>query len=148
MQCFEWQSLISSTFLLQRSGESICNINQIITGQTPFGNTTVLGFRFPPELFVSLKNHLKFLIFLKIHHHVSISITIVSKLLEYVNISVLFMPNILSVSEVYKMYIFFVPEIRVRPSDKRYIYANESSNVSVAANQNHWRIVIILLEKG
>ena len=58
------------------------------------------------------------------------------------------MPNILSVSEVYKMYIFFVPEIRVRPSDKRYIYVNESSNASVAANQNHWRIVIMLLEKG
>ena len=146
MQCFEWQSLISSTFLIQRSGESICNINQIITGQTPFGNTTVRGFRFPPEQFVSLK--VKFLIFLKIHHHVSVSITIVSKLLEYVNISVLFMPNILSVSEVYKMYIFSVPAIRVRPSDKRYIYANESSNASVAANQNHWRIVIISLEKG
>ena len=73
---------------------------------------------------------------------------IVSKLLEYVNISVLFMPNILSVSEAYKMYIFSVPEIRVRPSGKRYIYANESSNTSFAANQNNWRIVIISLEKG
>ena len=148
MQCCEWQSLSSSTFLLQRSGESICNSNQIITGWTPFGNTTVLGLRFPPELLVSPKTILSFSFFRKIHHHVSISITIVSKLLEYVNISVLFMPNILSVSEVYKMYIFSVPEIRVRPSAKRYIYGNESSNTNFAANQNNWRIVIILLEKG
>jgi len=60
----------------------------------------------------------------------------------------IFMPNILSVSEVYKMYIFSVLEIRVRPSDKRYIYANKSSNTNFAANQNNWRIVIISLEKG
>ena len=58
------------------------------------------------------------------------------------------MPNILSVSEVYKMYIFSVPEIRVRPIDKRYIHANKSSNTNLAASQNNWRIVIILLEKG
>ena len=39
------------------------NSNQMVTGWTLFGNTTLLGLRFPPELFVSLKNHLKFLIF-------------------------------------------------------------------------------------
>ena len=64
----------------------------------------------------------------------------------------IFMPNILSFSEEYKMYIFSVPEIRVMPSDKRYIYANESSNINFAANQNNWRIVICyagnLLEDG
>ena len=54
----------------------------------------------------------------------------------------IFMPNILSFSEEYKMYTFSVPEIRVMPSDKRYIYANESSNTNFAANQNNWRIVI------
>ena len=58
------------------------------------------------------------------------------------------MPNILSVSEVYKMYTFSVPEIRVRPIDKGYIHANKSSNTNLAASQNNWRIVIILLEKG
>ena len=64
----------------------------------------------------------------------------------------IFMPNILSFSEVYKMYIFSVPEIRVRQSEKRYIYANESSNTNFSANQNNWRIVICyvgnLLEDG
>ena len=64
----------------------------------------------------------------------------------------IFMPNILSFSEVYKMYSFSVPEIRVMPSDKRYIYAKESSNTNFAANQNNWRIVICyagnLLEDG
>ena len=64
----------------------------------------------------------------------------------------IFMPNILSFSEEYKMYTFSVLEIRVVPSDKRYIYANESSNTNFAANQNNWRIVICyagnLLEDG
>ena len=64
----------------------------------------------------------------------------------------IFMPNILSFSEEYKMYTFSVPEIRVMRSDKRYIYANESSNTNFAANQNNWRIVICyarnLLEDG
>lgn len=45
------------------SWQCIWNSNQMVTGSTPCGSTAVLGLLFPPELFVSLRNHLKFLIF-------------------------------------------------------------------------------------
>ena len=147
MQCFEWQSLSSSTFRLLRGGSASGIVTKWSQGRRLVGVQLYSDCFFLPSCLCHCETILSFSFFLKIHHHVSISITIVSKLLEQVNISVLFMPNILSVSEVYKMYIFSVSEIRVRPSDKRYIHANESSNTNFAANQNNCRTVIILLEK-
>ena len=86
MQCFEWQSLSSSTFRLLRGGSASGIVTKWSQGRRLVGVQLYSDCFFLPSCLCHCETILSFSFFLKIHHHVSISITIVSKLLEYVNI--------------------------------------------------------------